>query len=283
MRKLSINKVSIIVTSYNEGDYLDECIDSIRKQTYSNVELIIVDDCSSDEKTIELVRKYEKQGELVIWLEKVGVSKARNIGVNHASGEYIVFLDGDDKLHPTFIEKMMLAKSMNKNAEMIYSMTRLFGNRSRLAARSKPKYKNLLIYNYCFWVTCLLSRARFLEVGGFDEKMIYGIEDWELFVRYCYPGMEVIRVNEDLFYYRKKGYSRTKDINDSYRKTLAMRLEMILNNIESYSTNCDVFKYYSLDIERKRTIKTTLFKVITLLELYIYMFFRKGTFSKFKM
>lgn len=275
--------ISIIITSYNEGEYLWECLDSVRAQTYENIEVLIVDDKSTDQNTISILKQLEKRGERVIWLDHSGVSKARNVAAKIATGKYLIFLDGDDKLASTYVEKMIDVAQYNKDVRMVYTIARLFDGRSYLVPRARPIYKKLLIYNHYFQVTCLLEKERFIKIGGFNEKMIYGIEDWELFLRYCQPGMKVARVNEDLFYYRKKEHSRTIDVNESIRKTLAMRLEMLHNNFDSYTEFPQVLREYSLDIERKRSLKTTLFKIKTVLEMYFYLYLKRGTVSFFEL
>ena len=275
--------ISIIITSYNEGKYLCECLDSVHAQTYEIIEVLIVDDKSTDQNTISILKQLEKRGERVIWLDHGWVSKARNVAAKIATGKYLIFLDGDDKLASTYVEKMIDVAQYNKDVRMVYTIARLFDSRSYLVPRARPVYKKLLIYNHYFQVTCLLEKERFIKIGGFNEKMIYGIEDWELFLRYCQPGMKVARVNEDLFYYRKKEHSRTIDVNESIRKTLAMRLEMLHNNFDSYTEFPQVLREYSLDIERKRSLKTTLFKIKTVLEMYFYLYLKRGTVSFFEL
>ena len=101
-------KVSIIIPAYNAEKYLCECLDSALNQTYTNVELIIVNDGSAD-KTKDILDHYVAQHEniKVIHTENGGVSRARNIGLDNADGDYIMFLDSDDLLVPNAIEILM--------------------------------------------------------------------------------------------------------------------------------------------------------------------------------
>ena len=93
------NKVSIIIPAYNCEKYIFECLESVINQTYSNLEIIIIDDGSTD-NTSEICQRFEKIDNRIIytWQENSGVSKARNKGIDLAKGKYIVFIDADDKV-----------------------------------------------------------------------------------------------------------------------------------------------------------------------------------------
>jgi len=253
--------VSIIITSYNYGEYIDECLESVHTQTYKNIEIIIVDDGSNDSYSIKRLEELQKAGERVIRINNSGVSVARNVGVSNSNGEYIVFLDADDKLERTFIEKMIATKRKYEDVQIVYSLSRYFGDASKLRVLDmNPTYKKLLTRN-CFGITCLLDRKRFEEINGFDEKMREGLEDWEFFIRYCYPGMKIARVNYSLFFYRIKKISRTMTVNASVKKNLKMRLRMIENNIDAYSDNINSLRKMTLYEENSYSAEYCLFKL----------------------
>ncbi|RYG53238.1 MAG: glycosyltransferase family 2 protein [Chitinophagaceae bacterium] len=96
-------KVSVVIPAFNAAGFLPETIASVVDQTYSNREIIIVDDGSTD-NTKDLLREKYGQTLTVISQQNAGVSAARNTGLEHSSGEYIIFLDADDLLTPAFIE-----------------------------------------------------------------------------------------------------------------------------------------------------------------------------------
>lgn len=99
--------ISIIMPVYNTGKYLEESLQSILSQTYTDFELICVDDCSKDKLTKEVLHKYSEEDSRikVLWLEQnVGAGEARNIGLAYATGEYITFLDGDDIFHKDMLK-----------------------------------------------------------------------------------------------------------------------------------------------------------------------------------
>jgi len=102
------NKISIIVPIYNSEKYLKRCIESILKQTYTNIELILINDGSED-KSLEICEEYKKNDERIIIVNKEneGVSVARNIGIEKATGELISFVDADDYLEATFLQELL--------------------------------------------------------------------------------------------------------------------------------------------------------------------------------
>lgn len=102
-----MNKVSVIVPIYNVELYLDNCIESILNQTYKNIEIILVDDGSTD-SSLTICNKYKNNKNLkVIHKKNGGVSSARNIGMKNSTGEFICFVDGDDYIMPDYVEYLL--------------------------------------------------------------------------------------------------------------------------------------------------------------------------------
>lgn len=106
--KIMEKKVSIIIPVYNTQKYLKRCINSIIDQTYSNLEIFLINDGSTD-NSLEICKEYEKIDERIFIIsgENHGVSYARNIGIRKATGEYLYFADSDDYLETDAIEKMI--------------------------------------------------------------------------------------------------------------------------------------------------------------------------------
>ncbi len=111
--------VSIIVPVYGTEAYLPACIDSICRQTYKNIEIILVDDQSPD-KCPEICDDYAKKDERIVVLhqENKGVSGARNAGLNRATGDYIMFVDSDDELYPEAVE-ILLKDALEYKADIV--------------------------------------------------------------------------------------------------------------------------------------------------------------------
>lgn len=100
MRKMSPSKVSVIVPVYNSEKFINACIDSLLEQTYSEIEVIVVDDGSIDSTSEKLSKYIDDQRVRIVKQENRGVSAARNTGLAFASGEFVAFVDSDDVVHP---------------------------------------------------------------------------------------------------------------------------------------------------------------------------------------
>ena len=112
------NKISIIVPVYNAEDYLKRCLDSLINQTYKNIEIIIIDDSSTDNSK-EIIKKYaSKDNRIRTFFSEInqGVSKSRNIGLKSFFGDYVLFMDSDDYLKDDALE-IMLDRSIKYNAD----------------------------------------------------------------------------------------------------------------------------------------------------------------------
>lgn len=109
-------KISIIVAVYNTEKYLDRCIESLLKQTYKNVEIIIIEDCSTDSSK-KILKKYKNQKNIKIFYNKEnrGLSYSRNYGLKKATGDFIGYIDSDDYVEPDYYEKLMSSIKDNKS------------------------------------------------------------------------------------------------------------------------------------------------------------------------
>ena len=114
-----MDKISIIVPVYNNYNFLDKCLDSIINQTYKNIEIILINDGSTD-NSLKKLKKYAKVDSRIILINKKneGVSKARNDGIKISTGKYITFVDSDDYLECDAIEKIYIALIKNKVEEL---------------------------------------------------------------------------------------------------------------------------------------------------------------------
>lgn len=112
-------KISVIIPAYNIQDYILDCLNSVKNQTYQNLEIFIIDDGSND-KTSRYCDEFVKTEPraTVIHQKNQGLSEARNVGIKHSKSEYIVFIDGDDKVAPEFIEKLV-AEQERVNADIV--------------------------------------------------------------------------------------------------------------------------------------------------------------------
>lgn len=124
--------VSVIIPLYNTENYISETVNSVLNQTYSNFELIIINDGSTD-KSLELVTEFAKKDNRIKIINQVnsGVASARNIGIKHCNGDYLFFLDSDDLWLPKNIE-LRIEYIKKNNAEWIFGAIDLIGEKSEL-------------------------------------------------------------------------------------------------------------------------------------------------------
>ena len=110
-------KVSVIIPTYNSDKYLKKCIESILLQTYKNIEIIIINDGSTD-KTDDIVKKYEDERIKYYKNKNQGIGKSRNYGIKQSTGEYIMFVDSDDYIDESAVEEM-IKKITDSNLDML--------------------------------------------------------------------------------------------------------------------------------------------------------------------
>ena len=198
--------ISIIIPCYNSGEFLEEAVTSAESAADGyNTEVVIVDDGSTDAETLNLLERIKRQAKhIVLHRENGGPAAARNTGVKGSKGEYLLFLDSDNKLRPEFLSAAVPVLEGNPDAGVIYSNAAFFGEtgkRKTFNSREFDKYK-LIIDNYID-VCSLVRREAFDNVGGFDEnRCIIGYEDWEFWIRLSATPWKFIYLPKILFDYR---------------------------------------------------------------------------------
>ncbi len=218
-------RISVIVPCYNQAQYLDECLQSVFDQTYENWECVVVNDGSPD-NTEEVVKKWlEKSTRFkYIFKENGKMSSARNAGIKIATGEWILPLDADDKISPKYME--LAEKEFDKGYSVIYCEAEYFGVKKGRWNLREATLKNLAIHNL-FFCSAFFKKIDWERVGGYDEKMIYGNEDYEFWIAIL-KDKETnnwgFKIPEVCFYYRVKVDStyvrlitikeREKEMND---------------------------------------------------------------------
>jgi glycosyltransferase involved in cell wall biosynthesis len=183
----SLASVTVIIPTYNDAHFLPQAIQSVLSQTSPPTEIIVVDDGSTDETGVILLRDY-KDLVKAVRQNNQGLSAARNTGLRLAGGEYVTFLDADDRLLPHHLEVSLNALVPRKGTALTCGDIRLFGDcgdfvHRHQCAPSPDHFATLL--RGCFMVNvaaCLFRRSVVDSLGGFDEQL-GGCEDWDLFLR----------------------------------------------------------------------------------------------------
>ena len=184
--------ISVIIPSYNRAHLINEACNSVLSQTYSNIELIIVDDCSTD-KTKELVSSIKDSRVHYYCLEKnSGACIARNLGIEKATGDYIAFNDSDDRWHSDKLEKQ-ISFLIENNADVTVCSMDVFDEDSSVKMYTFPdskkcpegpvNFEQLLKYN-CTSTQMLLGKTICFKENPFDSNMPR-FQDWEECLRLC--------------------------------------------------------------------------------------------------
>ena len=206
--------ISIIVPCYNQAQYLDECLQSVLEQTYENWECIIVNDGSPDDTEVVAKKWLEKDSRFqYLYKKNGGLSSARNAGIKIAKGEYILPLDADDKIGSKYGELALKEFDKDQNLKVVYCLAEKFGDESGSWGLKDFSLLNLSKKNMIF-CTSFFRKKDWVEVGGYDVNMIYGLEDWDFWISILKKGGNVIRLNEVCFYYRIKNVSMLKGLSD---------------------------------------------------------------------
>ena len=203
--------ISVIVPCYNQGIYLKETIQSALASTYRPLEIIIINDGSTDD-SLELARVLETQHPEVRVIDQAngGVTKARNTGIAAAQGEYILPVDGDDLISPTYIEQGLAILSSRPEVKVVYCQAEKFTETTRKPWKLKPFSLQQLAKDNMIFVSALFRKTDALAVDGFSEDMQLGREDWEFWIKLLKNGGEVVQLPEVGFYYRLTPNSKRK-------------------------------------------------------------------------
>lgn len=196
--------VSIIMPSYNTGEYVEETIESVLKQTYTNWELLFVDDFSTDD-TISKMEKYREDARIrIIKGEKnSGAAVCRNKALREAKGKWIAFLDSDDLWMPDKLSKQI--EFMEKN-EYVFSYTNYeeidtTGKRNGIILTGPKRISRIGMFNYC-WPGCLTVMYDAENIGLIQIKDIKKNNDYAMWLKVCKKA-DCYLLNETLAQYRK--------------------------------------------------------------------------------
>ena len=201
--------ISVIIPVYNAEKHLRRCIDSILAQTFTDIELLLVDDGSKDKSGIICDKYAAKDSRIrVFHKENGGVSSARNMGIDEAKGDWLSFIDSDDWIEPTMYERM-LQELIGNNADICMCDINMYWGRDAFVYEnclyvSGVKEKDIYTYINCPWNSSsnILARKSLFEKYKlrFPEGITY-CEDFHLTLRLLYMATKIVKVNEPLYVY----------------------------------------------------------------------------------
>ncbi len=192
--------VSVIIPIYNYGNKFHKTLESVFNSKYDNIEVIVVNDGSTDEYVIKKLQSLEHIQNLKIFtIENSGPSKARNFGISKSSGKYILPLDADDMISPEYIQSCVSILKNNNNISPVYCDTNHIGEISGLEKRPEWSFERLL--QGPFIVNCSMFHKNAFDLcGGYDEDL-KGWEDYDLWIRMAKNGFIGKRIPKPLFTY----------------------------------------------------------------------------------
>lgn len=243
------NLVSVIIPSYNSGKYINSAIDSVLNQTYKEIELIIIDDGSTD-KTKEILVPYINSNKIKYFRQKnKGLAGARNEGIKASKGEYISFLDADDLFLSTKIEEQVKFLKEHPKCDICYCDLWHFNQDSPSVMMKLDNtyysgndvFKNLLRRNFINPLTVVIRKSAINRFGVFNENFRC-TEDWEYWVNLAWQGAQFCFLPKILAKYQI-GLSNTNMSNLISGDLQRMKEVEIFENLKKKMTKDERKKY----------------------------------------
>ena len=239
-------KISIIIPIYNTEKYLRRCLDSVCNQTFGDIEIICINDCSTD-GSLNILNEYAQKDnriKIIDFKENRGVAIARNTGIDEAQGEYISFVDADDYVDLDFFEKLY-NKAIKTNSKLVVSNVQLetenlqkqndyIINDILKKIKDQPLY-----YNQLFWLGLYNSNLLKSNSIKFIENCIYG-EDRLLPLKAAYYAKKIETVYDTFYHYVRNSSSITKSLKN---KKILQSFIFSLKNIFEFINNIEISSY----------------------------------------
>lgn len=269
-------KVSVIIPNYNRKHLLSRTIDSVLNQSYTNIEIIIIDDNSSDGSK-KMIEDYSQKHENIVCRflsQNKGANFCRNLGVELSDGKYIAFLDSDDIFLPSKLEEQMKVFRKNENVGIVFTDYSING---KVVSNHEEGYIQLedIIFRNTMggFSTCVVSKSIFRNVGGLDERLP-SCQDWDFYLKVLnekvgyYLGSCLVEyyLQEDSISRNKtkviEGHQllflKIKDINDIHQITSPANLD-----IEQKILLGDIYRRFSEFSKSKKLYSECMNKRIT--------------------
>ncbi len=211
--------VSVIIPSYNLGEYIGETLRSVKDQTFEDWECIVVENGSSDNSK-EVIREFvslDARFKLIPLLSNIGVAAARNMAMQRCFGKYILCLNADDLIDPHYMEQAVAALEEDPSLNVVYAKADCFGDG---ASWDLPDFDmGTMLARNCIYVTSFFRKQEHdLYYGkGFDTDFVNGFEDWDFWLGFFESLPQephVLQLPEVMFHYRTRPGSRNNGVSD---------------------------------------------------------------------
>lgn len=250
--------VSVIIPCFNYGRYVAEAVLSVQKQTLSGVEIIVVDGGSNDDSTLRTLTALEEAGVRVLYRKsKCFAGSNRNYGIEHSSGDFILCLDADDMIEPTYLEKA-LYRMLEGGYDVVGSGALSFGASEKMMGVDSILDKDQILEANGIMSASLFRKPLWRSVGGYEDFGIgetYVFEDWHFWCKCALAGAKFCNIEREyLIRYRVHGeesLSRQKGTVKSEAEQGAIIREKLNGRVFQYNTS-ESFTQELLQNFRKR-------------------------------
>jgi glycosyltransferase involved in cell wall biosynthesis len=297
-----MNLVSIIIPVYNQEKYLSETLISVLNQTYFNWECILVNDGSTD-NSVAVLQPFLTQDKRFHFInsENKGVSNARNLALQQAKGEYVLFLDGDDLIHPEKIQQALSNFQKNPDLSIVFNTTSYFqdimeNNLYDIKIDAKLlNFTDLLLYwgeKIILPIHSAIIKRSLLDGIEFNTNLT-AQEDWLVWLRFFKNKPKVLVLDEVLSFYRKHNTSRTQSFSlkkdhfkalqifEKYIDAESYKL-LLLHQIERYYFRANDNAYKLSEIKKSKTFRVAVFFKNLLVKLKMLGLIKLLTIKLFK-
>lgn len=249
-------KITVYVINRNNDKYLSECLNSITKQTYKNLEILIIDDFSTD-RSVEIIKKFKNKNKKIITIfnkKKIGLVKSIIKAIKKSKGKYIIRLDSDDYLKSNAINKLYLMSAKIPKTALIFPNFIWVNEKSRVINKFNYKIctKTIDFSDQPAHGACsLIKKSVLLKIGGYNSKFDRqdGYYIWYLLLLKNY---KIRHIKDHLFYYRK----HKNNLSNNRKKILSTRLKILNYFIKSKKVNNRyIFQNRLLTINELKKIK----------------------------
>jgi len=220
--------VTVVIPCYRQAEFLPATVASVCAQTYGDVEIVIVDDGSPDESAAvaeRLAAAFTHRSIRLISQHNQGLAASRNNGIETSTAEFVLTLDSDDLIEPTFVEDLVRALDARPDISVVYGRQRYFGEVNEFPPM--PEYDlGLLTRRNLFPCAALYRRRAWVEVGGYDESLD-SYEDWDFWLGCGERGHFALHVPTVLFYYRRRSGSM---VMGAQNRDTRLKAQLVLNH-----------------------------------------------------
>ena len=209
--------LTVVVPYFNMGEYVNETITSIERSSYNHIEIIIVNDGSTDDNSLRALDVLKGRGIRVIDQSNLGLAAARNRGAQEARGGYLAFLDADDTVADNYYEKAIGILVQKSNVHFVGCWVQYFGESKGKWPSFTPEPALLLYHNMINSSSLVHKKQSFLTYGRNDTMFVYGMEDYDSVISLVENGCNGVVIPEFLFFYRVRKNSMARGFNKSNR------------------------------------------------------------------